>query len=68
MVQFAVAMKAGEWSVFRDGALVATGVSRSAAIEMAEGLAFEAEAAGETVELVVQSYTGELSGRRSGGD
>ncbi|MGA0601997.1 hypothetical protein ACO2Q3_14925 [Caulobacter sp. KR2-114] len=67
MVQFAVTLKDAEWTVFRDGAPIHSGTSRSAAIEMAETLAFKAEAAGEDVELVVQDYIGELKGRRSGG-
>jgi len=67
MVQFAVTLKDGEWTVFKDGEPIARGMSRSAAIEQAEALAFEAEEAGEDVELLVQDYTGSLGQRRSGG-
>ncbi len=67
MVQFAVAMKNREWTVFRDGAPIANGMSRSRAIVAAEALAFEAEAAGEDVELLIQDYVGHLARRSSGG-
>ncbi|MBV9997126.1 MAG: hypothetical protein JO127_18125 [Caulobacteraceae bacterium] len=67
MVQFAVTLRKGEWTVFRDGEAVASGISRSKAIALAEEMAFEAEEAHEDVELLVQDYTGELRGRRSGG-
>jgi hypothetical protein len=67
MVQFAVTMKAGEWTVFKDGAVVEQGLSRSGAVELAERLAFDAEEAGEDVDLVIQGYTGELTDRHSGG-
>jgi hypothetical protein len=66
MVQYAVTLKEGDWTVFRDGKPVAHGMSRSAAVEMAEGLAFEAEERGETVELLIQHYTGELGRKISG--
>ncbi len=66
MVQYAVALKEGDWTVFLDGDPVAKGLSRSAAVEMAEELAFDAEERGETVELLVQGYTGELGRRLSG--
>ncbi|HEX7887047.1 MAG TPA: hypothetical protein VF474_13810 [Phenylobacterium sp.] len=67
MVQYAVARKDGDWTVFTDGAPVAGELSRSAAVQMAKDLAFEAEARGETVELLIQGYYGELSRRLSGG-
>jgi hypothetical protein len=67
MVQFAVTLKDSEWSVFRDGVRIEWGMSRSRAIERAEALAFAAEDAGEDVDLIVQSYTGELTERHSGG-
>lgn len=66
MVQFAVAMKDAEWSVFKDGEVIARGMSRSRAIEAAQRLAQDAMDAREDVELVVQGYTGELSSRRTG--
>jgi hypothetical protein len=67
MVQYAVALKDGDWTVFRDGVPVAGQLSRSAAVEMANALAFEAEERGESVELLLQGYYGELSRRVTGG-
>lgn len=67
MVQLAVAMKDGDWTVFNDGAPIAGDLSRSAAVQLAKDLAFEAEARGETVELLIQGYYGELSRRITGG-
>lgn len=67
MVQYAVARKDGDWTVFTDGAPIAGELSRSAAVQMAKDLAFEAEARGETVELLIQGYYGELSRRLTGG-
>lgn len=66
MAQFAVAMKDGDWTVFSDGHPVARDLSRSAAVQMAKDLAFEAEERGETVELLIQGYYGELSRRVTG--
>jgi hypothetical protein len=66
-IQFAVTLKDGEWTIFQDGAPVASGMSRSAAIAQAEQLAFDAEEQGAAVELLIQDYTGELKERRSGG-
>lgn len=68
MVQFAVTMKDGEWTVFHDGEPVASGLSRSAAVQMAEELAFAAEDRNEAVELLLQGYTGDLQRKLSGGD
>ena len=68
MVQFAVTLKDGDWTVFKNGEPLADNLSRSAAVELAETLAFEAEDSGESVELLIQGYTGELGHRRSGGD
>ena len=68
MVQYAVTLKDGDWTVFRDGQALEHGMSRSAAIQMAKDLAFEAEARGDTVELLIQGYYGEMSRRLSGGD
>lgn len=67
MRQFAVTQKDGEWTVFEDGKSLETGLSRSAAIRVAESLAFAAEEKGEAVELVIQDYSGELVERRSFG-
>lgn len=66
MVQFAVTLKDGDWTVFNDGQPVAGDLSRSAAVQMAKDLAFEAEERGETVELLIQGYYGELSRRVTG--
>ena len=67
MTQYAVTLKDGDWTVFKDGEALTSDLSRSAAVEMAETLAFEAEENGEAVELLIQGYTGELGERRSGG-
>lgn len=67
MKQFAVTLKNGEWTVFRDAKPVAHGMSRSEAVKLAEEMAFEAEESGEDVQLLVQDYTGELKARYSGG-
>jgi galactokinase len=67
MVQFAVTLKNTQRTVFKDGVPINQGMSRSAAIAMADAMAFEAEEAGDDVDLVIQSYTGELNERHSGG-
>ncbi|WP_297697120.1 hypothetical protein [Phenylobacterium sp.] len=67
MVQYAVTLKDGDWTVFKDGEPVERGLSRSAAIQMAKDLAFEAEERGDTVELLIQGYYGHLSRRVTGG-
>lgn len=67
MVQYAVTLKDGDWTVFRDGAALEHGMSRSAAIQMAKDLAFEAEERGDPVELLIQGYYGEMSRRLTGG-
>ena len=56
-----------EWAVFQDGSVLERGGSRSACIERAESIAFDAEERGESVELVIQDYTGEVKTRISGG-
>jgi hypothetical protein len=66
MMQFAVTLKDGEWTVFRDARPVAHGMSRSEAVKLAEELAYEAEEAGDDVEILVQDYTGQLKARYSG--
>lgn len=66
MVQYAVALKGREWTVFQDGAVLAGDLTRSAAIEMAQGLAFAAETSGDQVELLVQDYFGKLNRRVTG--
>jgi hypothetical protein len=67
MVQYAVTLKDGDWTVFRDGRPIEHGMTRSAAIQMAKDLAFAAEEEGETVELLIQGYYGEVSRKLSGG-
>jgi hypothetical protein len=67
MKQFAVTLKDGEWTVFRDAKPVARGMSRSEAVNLAEELAYDAEASGDDVEILVQDYTGQLKARYSGG-
>lgn len=66
MVQYAVAQKDGHWTVFKDGEPLAGDLSRSAAVQMAKDLAFEAESRGEAVELLIQGYYGEVSRRLTG--
>jgi galactokinase len=67
MVQYAVTLKDGDWTLFKDGEPTTSGLSRSAAIEVAKALAFEAEERGETVELLIQGYYGDLSRKLTGG-
>ena len=67
MIQYAVTLKQGDWTVFKNGDPIASGMSRSAAVEMAQGLAFEEEERGEVVELLIQDYTGELAHQVSSG-
>jgi hypothetical protein len=67
MTQLAVVLKDQLWTVFKEGAPVTSGLSRSAAIELAESLAFQAEDRGEEVELLIQDYTGAVQRRLSGG-
>lgn len=67
MVQFAVTRKDSDWTVFADGEPVAADLSRSAAVQLAKDLAFDAEERGDTVELLIQGYYGELSRRLTGG-
>jgi len=67
MVQYAVAKKGADWIVFADGQPVEHGLSRSAAIQMAKIMAFEAEERGDVVELLIQGYYGDLSRKLTGG-
>jgi hypothetical protein len=67
MVQYAVTLKDGDWTVFSDGAPVEHGLSRSAAIQLAKDMAFQAEERGDEVELLIQGYYGRLSRKLSGG-
>jgi hypothetical protein len=65
VVQIAVIKKGLEWSVLKDGAPVGEGLRRSDAIALGERLSFEAEE-NETVELLIQDYTGEVKTTYSG--
>jgi hypothetical protein len=67
MVQYAVTLKDGTWTVFADGAAIQRGLSRSAAIQLAKDMAFEAEERGDPVELLIQGYYGDLSRKLTGG-
>jgi hypothetical protein len=67
MVQYAVTLKDGDWTVFSDGAAIERGLSRSAAIQLAKDMAFRAEERGEAVELLIQGYYGEMSRKLTGG-
>ncbi|THD80884.1 MAG: hypothetical protein E7812_05560 [Phenylobacterium sp.] len=67
MVQYAVTLKEGDWTVFKDGEAIESGLSRSAAVQLAKDLAFDAEETGDTVELLIQGYYGDLSRRLTGG-
>jgi hypothetical protein len=67
MVQYAVALKDGDWTVFCDGEARAHGLTRSAAIQMAREMAFAAEERGDAVELLIQGYYGDMSRKLTGG-
>jgi hypothetical protein len=67
MVQYAVTLKDGDWTVFKDGQPIEHELTRSAAIQMAKDLAFQAEERGDTVELLIQGYYGEMSRKVTGG-
>jgi len=67
MVQYAVTLKDGDWTVFADGEPKARGLTRSSAIQMAKDMAFAAEQRGDSVELLIQGYYGDISRRLSGG-
>jgi hypothetical protein len=67
MVQYAVTLKDGDWTVFFEGKPIETGLSRSAAIQMAKDLAFDAEERGDSVELLIQGYYGDLARKLTGG-
>ena len=67
MVQFAVTLKDGHWTVFSDGEAFESGLSRSAAVQLAKDLAFEAEERGAPVELLIQGYYGDLTRKLTGG-
>jgi hypothetical protein len=66
VVQFAVILKDREWTIYKDAVPLRPYLTRSAAIEAAEAMAFEAEEAGEAVDLVIQDYHGGVAERHSG--
>lgn len=66
MVQFAVILKDQEWTVYKDAAPLHTYLTRSAAIEAAEAMAFQAEEDGEPVDLMIQDYLGSVAEKHSG--
>jgi len=66
VTQFAVVLKDQVWTVFKDAEVVQTYLTRSAAIEAAENLAFAAETRGEAVDLVIQDYYGAVTEKHSG--
>ncbi len=66
MVRYAVAQKDGEWTVFRDGEPVERDLTRSAAIQIAKILAFQSEERGQTVELLIQGYYGDVATKLTG--
>ena len=65
-IQIAVIRKEGEWTVLRDALPLCVGVTRSAAIEIAHALRFQAESQGQAVEFVIQDMIGGLTARYSG--
>jgi hypothetical protein len=67
MVQYAVTLKEGDWTVFSDGKPIERGLSRSAAVQLAKDMAFEAEERGDPVELLIQGYYGDLTRKLTGG-
>jgi hypothetical protein len=67
MVQYAVTLKDGDWTVFCDGEPRARSLTRSAAIQMAKDMAFAAEERGDVVELLIQGYYGDMSRKLTGG-
>jgi hypothetical protein len=67
MVQYAVTLKDGDWTVFCDGEPKTRGLTRSSAIRIAMDLAFAAEERGEAVEMLIQGYYGDMSRKLTGG-
>jgi hypothetical protein len=65
-MQIAVLLKDGAWIILRDSAVLATAVTRSAALDLAHALRFQAESEGHQVEFVAQDPRGELKTRWSG--
>jgi hypothetical protein len=66
MVQIAVIQQAGDWKIQRDGVLLGAGVTRSAAIELAQALAFQAAEQGQEVEILIHGLAGQLEQRYLG--
>jgi hypothetical protein len=65
-MQIAVLQKDGEWRIFRDGSALGSGITRSAALELAHALKFQAEEQGADVEFVEHEPSGGLKTRYSG--
>ena len=55
-MQVAVTLKDTGWTVSRHGVAVGRGMKRSHAVELAVQIAFEAEEAGEDVNLFIQGH------------
>lgn len=68
MSSIAVIQQDGDWKIQRDGHVLGAGVTRSAAIELAEALAFRAAEEGHQVELLIQELSGRLKPRYLGPD
>ena len=66
MIQYAVTQKDGDWTVFCDGEPLTGDLSRSAAIQLAKDLAFDAETRGLAVEVLIQGYYGEMARKFTG--
>jgi hypothetical protein len=66
VIQYAVTKKNGEWSVFREGLVIATDMTRSAAVEMAQALARQEAEAGAEVLVLTSDYYGRLEPRYLG--
>ena len=65
-MQITVMLMGGTWNVLQDAIVLGSGVTRSAAIQIAHALRFQAEAQGDDVELVIQDLIGSLNTRYSG--
>ena len=68
MVQYAVTLKDGDWTVFCDGKPMERGMTRSAAIQLAKDMAFEAETLQGTVALDDDVVAVHFAQDGSGGD
>jgi hypothetical protein len=66
LMQIAVLLKDGAWTILRNGGVLGTAITRSVALELAHALRFQAEAEGWQVEFVSHDPLGELKTRWSG--